>query len=161
MLFYPQSETPLGKYLMIKKVLANASVLNLSTDSKAMEQVTRVKLPGVKSDVLLSLSEQIDCIVSKMGMRIAISRKCSGFSTTLCHERWCEVTCFVTYRALSTYQVNCCWKTCIAYSLYHSIDNCSFPLLYVGLKCALKPLKTIQNTGACLVFNHSDANLLC
>lgn len=62
-----------------RHVLASATALSLSVDSKSVQQVTEAKLLGVKIDNLLSWSEQIDHIMTKMGMGIAISRKCSGF----------------------------------------------------------------------------------
>ena len=61
-----------------RHALANATALDLLVDDTSVEQVTKVKLLGVKLDNLLSWSDQIDYIVSKMGRGVAISRKCSA-----------------------------------------------------------------------------------
>ena len=82
--------------------LANATALDLFVEGISVEQVTNVKLLGVKLDNLLSWSDQIDHIVSKMGRGIAISRKCSAYvsssvmndvvrSLVLSHLDYCPV----------------------------------------------------------------------
>ena len=71
-------------------------------DGISVEQVTKAKLMGVKLDNLLSWSDQIDHIVSKMGRGTAISRKCSAYvpssvmsdvvrSLVLSHLEYCPV----------------------------------------------------------------------
>ena len=59
-----------------KNLLANAAALILCIDGISVEQVNKTKLLGVKLENVLSWSDQIDHIVSKMGRGIAMSRKC-------------------------------------------------------------------------------------
>ncbi len=49
----------------------------------SVEQVTTVKLLGVKLDNILSWSKHIDYIVSTMGKGITVARKCSAFIPSL------------------------------------------------------------------------------
>ena len=72
----------LGLYIHVfgnRYTLDNSSALTLSIDDIPIEQVTKTKQLGVKLDNLLSWSDEIDDILTKMGKGIACARKSIGY----------------------------------------------------------------------------------
>ena len=76
--------------------------MHLSMSGIPIEQVSRIKLLGVFLDSHLSWSDQIDCIITKMGRGLAMVKKCSSYLTStvmgqviqslvFCHLYYCPV----------------------------------------------------------------------
>lgn len=65
-----------------KGVKSATNELHLSLEGTVVEQVSRVKLLGIRLDQSLSWSDQINHIVSMMGRGIAMAKKCSAFCPT-------------------------------------------------------------------------------